>query len=301
MYDDVEYLCFEGAAGHGLLYIGALMALHEMGTLKKGLKGCVGSSSGALTAFVVCSGIELSDLQEMLQKMHGWNLAEQMDIAMLINKYGMDTGKKLVQLVEEVMNTCGISHRSTFSDFHRLTKKHFACTVTDMSSCDCIFMDHINTPTASILDAVTASMSIPFVYTPCTKEEVMYTDGGMSNNIPFGFFPHRQTLVFCIKTHTFEKVESWNTFLHSIIRCNTHKQRIEVNEKIKNLNCEHLLLELETLCSNEDLFSVNTDNVLYGYIQMLNKLMPEVQMFVRNLLLCLIARFSICLQADETV
>ena len=88
--EDVKYLVFEGGGGKGIVYLGAIEALEEMGILAyktqiiKGqqiirldpskIKGIAGTSVGSLTALLIASGhtpqeirkVLMSDLSEMV-------------------------------------------------------------------------------------------------------------------------------------------------------------------------------------------------------------------------------------------
>ena len=72
---DVEYLCFEGGGGKGIIFLGAVKELEQRGILTYGryrldpagkVKGIAGSSAGALTAVLLSCGYTSRFLEQML-------------------------------------------------------------------------------------------------------------------------------------------------------------------------------------------------------------------------------------------
>ena len=72
---NVEYLCFEGGGGKGVIFLGALQELERQRILRfrsgrldpQGqIKGVAGSSAGALTAVLLSCGFTARDLQRLL-------------------------------------------------------------------------------------------------------------------------------------------------------------------------------------------------------------------------------------------
>ncbi|MBJ3763669.1 patatin-like phospholipase family protein [Maribius pontilimi] len=71
----VEYLCFEGGGGKGIVFLGALVELNRRGVLRYAghrldpdgqIKGIAGSSAGALTAVLLSCGFRPADFQRLL-------------------------------------------------------------------------------------------------------------------------------------------------------------------------------------------------------------------------------------------
>jgi predicted acylesterase/phospholipase RssA len=69
---DISYLAFEGGGGKGVAYLGAVMALEELGVLpinKPGsnqILGISGASAGAITAFLLALGYGSKKIQQLL-------------------------------------------------------------------------------------------------------------------------------------------------------------------------------------------------------------------------------------------
>lgn len=80
---NVEYLCFEGGGGKGVLFLGALQELARQRVLRYSgarldpngqIKGIAGSSAGALTAVLLSCGYTPRDLQALLFGSYDFNL-----------------------------------------------------------------------------------------------------------------------------------------------------------------------------------------------------------------------------------
>lgn len=69
----MEYLVFEGGGGRGAVYLGAVVALEQIGflplkeTYNSPIKGIAGSSAGAITAFALAIGMTSNDLAEFMK------------------------------------------------------------------------------------------------------------------------------------------------------------------------------------------------------------------------------------------
>jgi NTE family protein len=70
---DISYLAFEGGGGKGVAYLGAVMALEELGVLPirkvpgtNQILGISGASAGAITAFLLALGYSSQQIQSLL-------------------------------------------------------------------------------------------------------------------------------------------------------------------------------------------------------------------------------------------
>jgi NTE family protein len=77
---DIAYLALEGGGGKGVTYLGAIIALEEMGVLpinkpagKNQIKGIAGASAGAITALLLALGYDSKRIKKLLSNSAQFN------------------------------------------------------------------------------------------------------------------------------------------------------------------------------------------------------------------------------------
>lgn len=215
----VRYLSFSGAASKGVMYIGALRALGRWGLDREQIRGCAGVSSGALVALLVCVNAEDSAVDAAFGEYNGRNLLETPDMASLINNFGLDNGQGLRDIVTTVLEMGGLSATTSFANLDRLTGRRFACFTTNLNTGKSVTWDAQSTPRAKVADAVVASMSIPFLFTPIALGGDLHVDGGVSCQLVTSYFPLDETLLVTTRPR-FQKavIDSWEHYARSIVQ-----------------------------------------------------------------------------------
>jgi len=134
--------------------------------------------------------------------------------------YGISDGSVLK---EKLIDVIKIKHPSfnenfTFTDLNELTKidnfiKPLRILASDLNTERGIVFSFEKTPKFSVLDAVRASTSYPFIFQPLTGNfneigaDVVLVDGGLSSNLP-SFLFHEETLTTHYPIFAFDIVES---------------------------------------------------------------------------------------------
>jgi len=95
-----------------------------------------------------------------------------------------------------------------------------------------------NTPDVSVIDAICASMSVPFLFIPCKIGDTIYVDGGMSNNFPINIF---------------ENVDK-NNILGIIINTITELTNISNNKDTYNF-IDYLLVVIKSVLKNSSQYT----------------------------------------------
>lgn len=287
----VEYVCFGGAGALGIAYLGALRALTEHGGLRlQELRGAVGTSSGALAALCICVGISFDEFEKLVREWDMQNLAPHVDVAMLLKSYGLDDGSVLREFVGEILVRSGLARTATFADVHRLTRRHFACTASNMNAQCCTYFDHVRTPGWLVLDAVYASMCVPMIFAPlCLEGESVYVDGCLTNNVPLDFFPIASTLVLA-PTRVHYPLNTWRDFSIAVLACGLEAQRVARYELLGQWGRRAHLHEIPEPSFAYELTQVRTDLIAHGYVMTMLRLHPELALAVETLLYVLLVR-----------
>ena len=207
VFHSCRYLCLAGAGTKCPAYLGMLEGLERYGDQLFGqswsawtrevMQGACGSSAGALAALSLILNISTDDIRKLLVSFVNdlWKHFD-IDLAHLPDTYGIDDGESLRKFVTAVMRTGGLSESTTFECMHRLTRREFMCTATNVNKHTACTFSASQTPTVSVIDAVCASMSVPLLFKPVNIGGDLYVDGALSNNVPADYFDVSKTLVF---------------------------------------------------------------------------------------------------------
>ena len=150
-------------SARGWAHIGVITALEELG-----LEPSVvcGASIGALVGAAYVTG-RLSDLEDWVRNLSWLEMARLLDLR--LSKGGLLEGERLFSFLRNLHDDPPIES----------LEKPFAAVATDLSSGRELWLRE-----GSLLDAVRASMALPGLLSPVTREGVSLVDGGLVNPVP---------------------------------------------------------------------------------------------------------------------
>lgn len=165
-------VALSGSGFLGILHIGALCALEDMGYEVADLAG---TSGGAIIAALYACGHTGKDLKDLFHKTDLRPFLEYHPFsAMWHRRDGLCDGSALLEWLEA---QCG---KTTFADLS-IPLKIMATNLTTGRSFE---FSSIKTPEAPVSLAARASSAIPVVYASVTYDACTLQDGGMVCNIP---------------------------------------------------------------------------------------------------------------------
>ena len=182
------FLTFSGSGIRGIMYVGALYMLHKLKLLD--IKGCAGSSFGGLAATMVVLGYSVDEMYSTLAK---FDYSKLMDVKILsaIDNLGLDSGLKIRKYLRGLFRRKSFSSRITFEELWQRTGLELVIVTTCVSRRASCYMSHVHHGDTLVLDALSASMSIPWLFCPVIINDEMYVDGGLTDNFPVkAFEPH---------------------------------------------------------------------------------------------------------------
>lgn len=180
----VKYLAI-GPGAMGLFgFIGILTRLKQLGQLDD-LEEISGASAGALVAFVfaLSKGDTTKGLDFALSSPIGQGMKP--NIKSLLNQYGLASGSKLRKLITAGVQQFMGKDDCTFQElweWHPI-KVHVSSYCVDSEKT--VYFSVDSTPTMSVVDAIRASISVPFLIPPLKlNNDWNYIDGGVSEQVP---------------------------------------------------------------------------------------------------------------------
>jgi predicted acylesterase/phospholipase RssA len=177
-------LLFAGGGTRVLVFLSALKRLENSGYLKE-VKEWWGTSAGALLATLLAIVQSVDTISEAMKsidytKFRDMNL---LNLVQLPISWGLDDGHSLTKEVELLLESVksGAS-KLTMADIPGLN-----IVVADLNIHETVVCSAATFPTLRVVDAIRASMSLPFFYRPfrCPVNGHIWVDGGLRAHFPW--------------------------------------------------------------------------------------------------------------------
>jgi predicted acylesterase/phospholipase RssA len=172
-----------GAMGY-FLYLGTIARLKDKGYLKN-LDEISGASAGAILGFMYC--LMKGDIRKIVDYSIEVPVKDVMKINLknLFKKFGLISTIKIRKILSDMCMRDDI----TFEELYELypVKLHISAYCIQLEKTKYFSVD--TTPTLSVLDAICASIAIPFLFSAVKLSDGMhYIDGGSIESTPSGAF-----------------------------------------------------------------------------------------------------------------
>lgn len=162
-----------GSGGaRGLAHIGIIHWLEEHGYQIRSVSGC---SMGALVGGIYATG-KLDEFEQWVRAITRLDILTYMDFS--FSKSGFVKGDRLMKTLSDLIGDCLIEDLPIT----------FTAVATDIAHSKEIWLN-----TGSLFDAIRASISIPFLFTPYFYRDAYLIDGGILNPVPIAPTFHDDT------------------------------------------------------------------------------------------------------------
>ena len=193
-------LLFEGGGVRAVVYSGAIQRLEEENMIQE-IEYLAGTSSGAQTAALLCCGYNSNELKEALknapwEKILNGKLFSFKGIKSIIKKFGYCDSIYLKNYLDDLLYYKTGIKNITFLELYNYSNIHLKIGVCSLKDKDFKYIDHINYPDMPVSIGLTASSSIPFVFSSVEWGEDLFIDGGLVGNLPLTAFPEQNSLAF---------------------------------------------------------------------------------------------------------
>ena len=218
-------LVFSGGGAKGTAYAGILKYLQEQGKLKN-VTRFIGTSAGSIMCMFMSIGMHYEENMEPGSK-HFWELIYEMfeeedfidfienpilnkmvkednlshltgnwldsisPIAdSLRDQYALCDGSNLLRFFKKSLERFGVDGNITLNELYKKTGKHLILVSCSLSYRKIAYFDYKTAPDLPVVEAVRASMAIPFVFKPVKYNNDFFIDGGVVNNYPINYFDY---------------------------------------------------------------------------------------------------------------
>jgi len=181
-------LVFSGGSTHAFAFIGCVRKLEEKGSIGY-IQTVGGASAGALIALMLVLGMSSLDMQTWACDKLADMRANQLDIDDVLDIYasmGLDKGVRLAAFMNEMIFSRMQRRDVTFAELHKLTngKASLLVCASNLTTSSPEYFSHLHTPNVSVITAIRASMCLPVFFSPVIINGMMYSDGGLFENLP---------------------------------------------------------------------------------------------------------------------
>ena len=227
-------LCLSGGGIRTISYLGALEVFESEGLLRD-IKEYLGVSAGAFIGFLFCIGYSLTEMKTIMSKFDFGEIRSISPEKLLEydENFGVDDGEGLMKLFASLLKIKGLSPDLKFLELP--SNKHLRIFASDLNTQSVREFSKIYTPQIKISDALRASMSLPFYFTPVRDSITnnLLTDGGVIANYPMvhlNNFEAQDALGLTFDDHerNSEEVKNILSYFHKIMSCFWIKENREI-------------------------------------------------------------------------
>lgn len=243
MKKTINTLVLSGGGVKGISYIGALKYLDEL-KLKRSeyelrkdfdetecdipkldIKEIRCVSAGSIISLLYILGYTYDELvDEILSK--DLSDLKELRIKNFVQKYGFDSGKRIINWVETLIIKKGYSKDITFADIFNKFGIGYQVVATNLNKYKTVIFDNISNPRLRVTKAIRMSIGVPFIFSVERYNGEFYVDGGLINNYPIKEFDDRLDNVLGLKLVTRgefhqmdEEIDSFYSYLGNLMTC----------------------------------------------------------------------------------
>jgi len=241
----IKQLILSGGGVKGIAYIGAFKYIDELRQkriLEEKLGGfdkekcmipefdikevcCV--SVGSIVGLLYILGYTYEEfLDEIITKdLH--NLKD-FKIRNFLNKYGLDSGKMIINWIETLIIKKGYSKDLTLKDIWDLLGVNFRVVASNLNKYELDIFDYKKNPDLKVVKAIRMSISIPLIFSVEKYQNTIYVDGGIINNYPIKIYENELDTLLGLKLVTRgeftshiidEKIDTFDNYLFHLMTC----------------------------------------------------------------------------------
>lgn len=248
-------IVLSGGGLAAVAYLGCLKYLHEDKSIRQTLKNVLGVSSGAIFALILVLDLSYEETKDWLRKISDIriNHIHVHSIKTLMQKYGLDEGSGVEEVVRSLLSSRDIDHDVTFSGLAKRFGKNLIIAAANVNTSNIEYFSIDRTPEMSVVEAIRASTAIPLLFTPVLFEQQYFVDAFIYDNFPFQYFKehehHTLGLNLISKQVTVNScVEFFTKMFYSVIHNHSYKKH--ENECV--IECSNNGFNLKRMCFELD-------------------------------------------------
>lgn len=216
--DWCQNLIFSGGGVKGLLllgfliYLDCLLMVERQQRVTQCFHGFAGTSIGAVFALLCSLGMHTSEIIDLFVEHVDTLLVFRAQLPRYLETSAVCDPLELRRILVNILVKHAGSEDVTFRDLTRLTQKDLVVCAVNVQSKKSVLFQAKTTPHVRVLDAVLASMAVPFIFPPVEIGDSLYVDGGIMINLPVhAFGPDAKNLCAWICSQEDPRVNSFSS------------------------------------------------------------------------------------------
>lgn len=180
-------LVLSGGGSLGYAHLGVLECLEDHNLLSP-VHTFVGNSIGAVISLLCALNFTAKEIWTIFLKFNMEDvLAGDFDWDMLTQQWGIEDGDLFEAFLVDILISKGINPNITLRELKSAPFRDLIVVATRSDDMEAMYFSSDTTPDVKCIDAVRASVSIPFLFTPHVIQGDMFLDGFLSDNFPLHY------------------------------------------------------------------------------------------------------------------
>ena len=185
-------LVIEGGGSKNIATLGALDYLYnEKKDDMLNIKNYAGSSAGSMIVTLLIIGYTPKEIVSIITSKDLNKSMKSNRFMYPINflwKFGFNTREPFVNVFSKLLENKNFDSKITFLQLYMQTEKTLVITGTNITKRKIVYFNHQSHPNVTIIDAIQASINIPYYFTKYELDGDYYIDGGVLDNFPLYYF-----------------------------------------------------------------------------------------------------------------
>lgn len=255
MTHNYHTIVLSGGGIKGITYIGAFKKLDELqkeNKIQLEIKTLCTVSAGTIFGFLYILGYTWQEMETELVQTNFQKL-KSTNITFFLKNYGIDSGKKIIKWLKQLMIKKNFNKNCTFQDLYKQTGIDLQMMVTNLNRYKYQKLNYQTVPEMNVLEAIRMSISFPFAFSAIQNKDGDYcVDGCIINNYPIDQFEDISQGVLGLRIINYgnleaediqHKIEDIGKYVTSIFHCYFFsKEKLEKSSSIINkctvyINC----------------------------------------------------------------
>ena len=174
-------ISLSGGGIKGIVFLGALKYLDENNLLNNINTYC-GVSVGSIICFLLIIGYKYNELYKFIMNLDIKKFIN-IDINLFLEKYGLNDGKDIINILKIFMKKKNIKENITFKELYELTNKELIISVSNINDKKVEYFNYKNYPNFEVLLSIRMSFSIPLIFSPVIYNNKYYIDGSCLDDL----------------------------------------------------------------------------------------------------------------------
>jgi NTE family protein len=239
----IDTLVCSGGGSRGVAYVGIIKYLDELKEKRKNeelnedfdenkciypkidIKRITCVSVGCFMGLFYSLNYNYDELNTEIEDVN-FEMLSDMKIKNFLQKYGLESGKKLIEWLERLIIKKGYPIGITFSQLYKKTGVHLEILASNVNKYTLSIFDYKNTPNLKVIRAIRMSISVPFVFSAEKYKGDIHVDGGLISNYPIHFFKDNLSSVLGCKLVSMKemisehdvKIESFSDYISNVLQ-----------------------------------------------------------------------------------